>query len=423
VHSDFTDVRGAEMAVRVLMPTFGLTEGEATIVRWRKQVGESVQADEPLFEAESEKASLEVPTPQEGVLLHVLVAEGEIVPYGGLVAWIGRAGEKVIEDGANEQVAADAGSPEKDILQGVALESPAQASVQESERRVNASPIAKRMAREHEIALNTLQGSGPGGRIVEADIRRALKTRDEVVKAVPTPPGTNPQVTNGDLMPFTALRRVTAERLSASARETVAVPLFITVDMSEIQRLRERTRAEYEQRFGVACSYNALIIRACALALPAYPALNGQWTGEGVRVGRDVNIGLAVAVEDGLLVPVIQQAQLKRLAEIQAELHTMVELARARNVPPQKLSNGTFTVTNLGHVGIDAFVPTINLPQTAILGVGRVAEQMVVVGGQAAVRPMATLCLVFDHRATDGVPAASCLARIKELLENPYLLA
>jgi pyruvate dehydrogenase E2 component (dihydrolipoamide acetyltransferase) len=128
-------------------------------------------------------------------------------------------------------------------------------------------------------------------------------------------------------------------------------------------------------------------------------------------------------VEDGLLVPVIQQAQLKRLADIQAELNTTVELARTRNLPPQKLSNGTFTVTNLGHVGIDAFVPTISRPQTASRGGGRVAEQMVVVGGQPAVRPMARVCVVFDHRATEGVPAASCLARIKELLENPYLLA
>lgn len=417
------------MAVRVLMPTFGLTEGEATIVRWRKRVGEQVKADEPLFEAESEKASLEVPAPQSGVLLSVLVAEGEIASYGNEVAWIGEATEQT-------QMAGHEVAPSAPTAMVERSERASGIDATSSEPRLKASPIARNMARSHNIDLSSLRGSGPGGRIVEADVRRAIQAQEAASKEASstiqaashaaiqtTGPLTPATSNNGELLPLSSLRRTTAERLSASAHNSVAVPLFLSVDMSEIVRLREQTRAEYEKRFGAACSYNALILRACALTLPEYPELNGQWTEAGVRAHGDVNIGLAVALEDGLLVPVIHQAQQKRLTEIQAQLQSLVAAARTRTLSPQNLSNGTFTVTNLGHVGIEAFVPIINLPQTAILGVGSIADQVVVRDGQPAIRPMMTLCLVFDHRACDGAPAAACLARIKALLENPYLLA
>lgn len=420
------------MAVRVLMPTFGLTEGEATITRWCKRVGDSVVADEPLFEAESEKASLEVPAPQSGVLLRVLTAEGAVAPLGEVVAWIGNPDEQhsVGEELIHTSVTSALSVPDAVSVPNAAP--PPDATTAVSAPRLKASPIARRMAREHGIDLTSLQGSGPGSRIVEADVRRVLSAPRGVVhneprtvetvevEAMATAATSQPST---DRLPLTPLRRITAERLAASARAVVAVPLFIKADMSEVQRLRSLTRAEYEARFGTACSYNAIILRACALALPEWPALNGKWTQEGVAVGREVNVGLAVAVEDGLLVPVIHQAEQKRLMEIQAELNTLIPQAQARSLPPQAFANGTFTVTNLGHMGIDAFVPTINLPQTGILGVGRVADEVVVVNGQPAVRPMVTLCLVFDHRAIDGAPAASCLARLKQLLENPYLLA
>jgi pyruvate dehydrogenase E2 component (dihydrolipoamide acetyltransferase) len=419
------------MAVRVVMPTFGLTEGEATIVRWLKMVGETVQIDEPLFEAESEKANLEVPAPQSGVLLHVTTAAGEMAPLGEVVAWIGESGEQVPGNGQAGNGQAGNGQDGQAVAPlaietgSHSAEPPVSGAIDSggTGRQIKASPIARRMAREHEVNLTAIQGSGPGGRIVEADILQFLKGREEAAKPLPAKPLPASPEPAADLLPLTALRRATAQRLSASARTTVPVPLFINVDMSEAQRLRQHTQAEYQQRLGTSCSYNAFVIRACAVVLPDYPALNGEWTESGVRVQHEVNIGLAVAVNDGLLVPVIQHADQKHLIDIQAEINQLIEQARDRNLSPQQLSNGTFTVTNLGNLGIDAFVPVINLPQTAILGVGRVADQVVVVEGQPAVRPLATLCLVFDHRATDGAPAAACLARIKQLLENPYLLA
>lgn len=394
------------MAVRVVMPTFGLTEGEAVLVRWLKSVGETVRVDEALFEAENEKANLEVPAPADGVLLRTVVAEGEAAPLGELVAWIGEAGEQVPSGMQPEPTApAPIGVPEE------AVEPSA-----DTWRR--ASPLARRLAREQGMELGALHGSGAGGRIVAADVERALAQRDNASQTQA------PQTAGDDtVLPLTSLRRTTAQRLAVSTAQTVPVPLFVQVDMSEAQRLRAKTRADYEARLGTACSYNALVLRACALALPDYPELNGEWTERGVLVRRDIHIGLAVAVTGGLLVPVVHDATHKSLIEIQAEINQLVDAARDQRLSPQHLNGGTFSVTNLGNIGIDAFIPTINPPQTAILGVGRVAEQLVVVAGEAVVRPMATLCLVFDHRATDGAPAGACLMRIKQLLENPYLLA
>lgn len=415
------------MAFAVRMPTFGLTEGEATIVRWLKTVGDTVQADEALFETENEKATLEVPAPQTGVLLRILVAEGQKAALQALVAWIGAPGEQI----AAEQQGNVAARPLADAP--VALSTLPDLSAITAER-IKASPIARRLAREAGIDLSVVRGRGPNGRIVEADIQAILKAR--AAAATPSLPaaiaGVPPKLesvdtssnlaTDGELLPLTAVRRITAERLTASARATVSVPLFMDVDMSEAQRLREATRAEYTQRFGTACSYNALVICAIARSLPQFPALNGQWTDKGVRAIRDVNIGLAMQMEEGLIVPAIQQADQKKLIELQAEIGRLMDLARSRQLTPVQLICGTFTVTNLGNVGIDAFVPVINLPQTAILGVGRVGERVVAINGQPTVRTQVTLCLVFDHRAIDGAPAAACLARVKQLLENPYLL-
>lgn len=414
------------MAFEVRMPSFGLTEGEATIVRWLKAVGDSVQVDEPLFETENEKANLEVPAPQAGVLLRILVAEGQAAALQAPVAWIGAPGEQV-SGGEQGSMAGLSVANEP-----MAAATPPDLAADNAER-IKASPIARRIAREHGVDLRTVQGSGPNGRIVEADIYAIVKARAAAATpTLPTTAGAPPKPENvvttanpeadSELLPLTAVRRITADRLTASARATVSVPLFIDVDMSEAQRLREATRADYTQRVGAACSYNALILCAIARTLPHFPALNGQWTDKGVRAIRDINIGLAMQMEEGLLVPAIQQADRKMLIEIQAEIGELIELARSKRLTPAQLTSGTFTMTNLGNVGIDAFVPIINLPQTAILGIGRVGDRVVAINGQPTVRPQVTLCLVFDHRASDGAPAAACLARVKQLLETPYLL-
>lgn len=402
------------MATSVIMPTFGMTEGEAKITLWCKAVGDTVEADELLFEAETEKALLEVPAQESGVLLHIVASEGEIVPLKAVVAWIGQPGEEIptLDEGVEVPIfaAGEPGIPEK----------AASATPTETESRVKTSPVARRLAREHNIDLGTVQGTGPGGRIVKADVEQAMEANKQTKQTVAEAPVV--AQSEGELLPLTALRRITARRLTLSARTTVPVPLFVDADMTEAKRLREMTRAEYERRFGAACSYNALMIRACALALREHQFLNVQWTEEGVRLMQDVNIGLAIAVDDGLLVPVVKNADTKSLGDIHTEISELINMARNRQLSPEQMSGGTFTVTNLGGMGIDTFVPVINPPEAAILAVGRIADRVIAVEGQPAVRPVAKLCLVFDHRAVDGALAAACLSQIKALLENPYLL-
>jgi pyruvate dehydrogenase E2 component (dihydrolipoamide acetyltransferase) len=222
-------------------------------------------------------------------------------------------------------------------------------------------------------------------------------------------------------LPLSGVRRATVQRLAA-AGETIPVPLFIDVEMRAARKLRKLTRAAYIEATGVACSVNAVILRACGVALAGHPALNGQWTEDGVRLSSSVNIAVAVQVEVGLLAPIVPEVERKSLLQLHGELLTLVEAARARRLAPAQLRGGSFTVSNLGSAGIRAFVPVINPPQVAILGVGEIAKRVVVVKGKPKARWMATLCLVFDHRAVDGLPAARFLRRVKELLENPYLL-
>lgn len=399
------------MAFQVIMPTFGMTGGEATVTRWFKAIGDHVQADEPLFEAENDKANLEVPAPTTGVLLQIVASEGKIVPVEAVVGWIGEPDERIpTGEKAPAALSGTTAAPTLADTKSAARMADAAA--------IKASPIARRLAREHNLDLGVIQGSGPGGRIVEKDLQALLRAKAEAASfaAVTTSPG-------GELLPLTSLRRITAERLVAAASTTVAVPLFIEVDMSEVQRLRAATRDEYTQRFGAACSYNAMIMRACAVALRQHPLLNSQWTAQGLRLLPEIHIGLAVATDDGLLVPVVQHADQKPISAIELLLKELVVLARQRRLSPPQMSGGTFTITNLGGFGIETFVPVINPPQTAILGIGQITDQVVAIDGQPTVRPRMKLCLVFDHRAVDGAPAAACLARIKALLENPYLLA
>jgi len=399
------------MATPVIMPTFGSKEGEAKITIWFKEVGDTVEADESLFEAETDKATVEVPASESGVLLQVITPAGETVPLKAVVAWIGQPDEDIptLEEVVESPLYAT-NEPETPGRSAIA-------PLPSTELRIKASPIAKRLAHDHNIDLGTVQGTGPGGRIVKADVERILDAK----KQTATEASIATQF-EGELLPLTALRRVTVRRLTLSARTTVPVPLFVDVDMTEAKRLREMTREEYERRFGTVCSYNALMIRSCTLALCEHPALNVQWTEEGVRLMHDINIGLAVAVNDGLLVPVVKNADKKSLGDIQMEISKLIDIARNNRLSPEQMTGGTFTITNLGTVGIDAFVPVINPPESSILAIGRIADRVIAVEGQPAVRPITSLCLVFDHRAVDGAPAAACLGQIKALLENPYLL-
>jgi pyruvate dehydrogenase E2 component (dihydrolipoamide acetyltransferase) len=223
-------------------------------------------------------------------------------------------------------------------------------------------------------------------------------------------------------LPLGRLRRITAERMAASARAVARVTLFMSVDMSEAVRFRTQLAPEFERRYGARLGYDAMIAKAAALALREHPELNAQWAEGAVRPISEVNVGTAVALDDGLLVVVVRQTDARPLHEVQSELLGLFEKARAKRLGPDDVSGSTFTITNLGNYGIEAFTPIVNLPEAAILGVGRIARQPAVMDEELAIRDQMTLSLAFDHRVADGAPAARLLQRLKDILEAPYIL-
>jgi pyruvate dehydrogenase E2 component (dihydrolipoamide acetyltransferase) len=421
--------------MQVLMPVLGLTMEEGAVSAWLKAEGERVVKDEPLLLVETDKATVEVPAPVNGVLARILVPPGRPVPVRTPIAEISVEGER-LPDGAPESARPLSAAPP---VASDPLPRP-------SEGRRFVSPRARRAAREHGVDLAAVTGSGAQGRIVERDVLAAVSSR----RVIATPlaervaaahgislegiVGTGPQgrVTREDVLaaaeapvtPLSRLRQITAERMAVSARAAPHVTLFLDADLEEAARFRAQLAPEFA-RLGVpALPWDAIIAKAAALALRDHPALNATWVeGVGIRRHSATNIGVAVALEpEGLVVPVLRAADQRTLRELAADLLALVERARAGRSRPDDLAGGTFTISNLGAQRIDAFTPIINPPEAAILGVGRIAEKPAVRAGALVIRTQATLALSFDHRVVDGAPAAAFLARLAELLERPYAL-
>jgi pyruvate dehydrogenase E2 component (dihydrolipoamide acetyltransferase) len=439
------------------MPMLGLTMEEGTVAEWLKQEGDSVRRDEPLLTVEMDKGTVEVPAPASGVVSRILVPVGTTVAVKTPIA--------EIETAAGSTSAAAPAAPavpppsvavsSSGFTPAPAAPVPAASAVTSnggSGKRAFSSPRARMRARELGVDLAQLRGSGPHGRIVEADVLAASAPSIAQERVLATPlarrlaqehgvdiaalQGTGPggRVTQEDVLGAAAqagveqlsrVRRITAERMAASAQTTARVTLFLEADFSEAARFRAQLQPEFA-RLGVdKLPWDAVIAKAAALALLDHPNVSAQWApdGHGLRHPDGAHVGVAVALEpEGLVVPVLRDAHSRSLRELAADLLTLADRARAGRLSPAEMQGGTFTITNLGAYRVDGFTPIINPPETAILGVGRIADKAVVVGGRVESRTMCTLSLSFDHRVVDGAPAAAFLARLAELLERPYAL-
>ncbi|MGQ9459858.1 MAG: dihydrolipoamide acetyltransferase family protein [Candidatus Bathyarchaeaceae archaeon] len=379
------------MATKILMPRLSLTMKEGTVVQWFKKEGDMVEKGEPLVEVLSEKATYDVEAPASGVLRKILAEEGTDVPVGETLGVITAPDEELPE------IEVAAAPPAVEAEEAVAV--PERKVEERIERRVIATPAAKRLAREYDINLTQIRGSGPDGRIVEEDVKRLIE-------------GTRitPQVR--EVIPLTGIRKTAAERVSLSAQTAPQSTITMEVDMSKAAELREK----------VGVSYTDMLVKAAAKALTEHPIINSTLEKEQIKIFADINIGVAVATGMGLIVPVIHNANRKSLTEISSRLKELAEKAKQSKLAKEELTGGTFTITNLGMYGVDIFTPIINPPETAILGVGRVAEKPIVVDKQIVVRPLMQLSLTFDHRVVDGAPAAEFLQKVKQNLENPEAL-
>ncbi len=378
-------------ATDLVMPRMGATMTEGVIVRWLKQPGQAVLRDEPVLEIETDKSTVELTAPAAGVLGPWLAEVGQTVPIGRALVVIRPA------DGAE----------------------PAQPA------EVRASPVAKRVARVHGIDLAALKGTGPGGRIVEEDVMRAVAAQgsptiaEPQLLAVPSPdPVAAPAEIKRD--PLSGLRRITAERMAQSFSTAPHFYLQVEVDAGALAAWLDRLNRPPVE--AAITTYTDLLIKLTAAALRDHPRANARWDGDGVSFGLTVNLGLAVATAKGLVVPVlrrVEQCSLREVSRLRAEL---VSRAQAGKLLPDDYADGTFTLSNLGMYRVDSFQAILNPPQSAILAVGRIKPRPYVVAGALAVRPTLHLNLTADHRVLDGAEAAHFLDRLVELIETPSLL-
>jgi pyruvate dehydrogenase E2 component (dihydrolipoyllysine-residue acetyltransferase) len=405
----------------VKLPRLGQGMESGTIVRWLKSEGEHVEKGEPLFEVDTDKATQEVEAEASGVLLKIAVAEGE-VPVGRTIAVIGDEGEDVAVDGqdsdgasAGTQAEAEPEEPQQESQPAPAEPEPVAAAEERGRGngRIKASPLARRIAHERGIELTSVRGTGPEGRIVAEDVERAATT------TTPTAPVATPRVAPGEVesVPLTNVRRTIARRLT----EAWTVPAFqLTIDV-EMTRANELVAKQRAANADVHVTVGDVLTKLTAAALVRHRELNARFAGDAVELFPTVNMGIAVAAPQGLVVPVIAASEQRTIAEIATVRAELVERTRANKLKVEDLDGGTFTISNLGMYSIRQFIAVLNPPQAAILAVGSTEDRVVAVDGTPSVRPMLTLTLTCDHRAVDGAIGAEFLRTLKAYLEEPGL--
>jgi 2-oxoglutarate dehydrogenase E2 component (dihydrolipoamide succinyltransferase) len=403
-----------------------ITEG--TITKWLKKVGDSVQRDEPIFEISTDKVDAEIPSPVAGVLSEIKVPEGSTVTINTVVAVIGGTA------GKSAGVAAAAPTPPAPAaaIPAAALTPLTPASTVAEVERVRSSPLVRKIAKENNVDLTKIPGTGASGRITKTDIVSHLEQGHKPVAAAaapvsaPAPAAVKPAVPQpqpGELVPMSKMRSIIAQRMVESKRTSPHVHTVFKVDMTRIVKIREKEKAKYEQRNGVKLTYMPFITRAAIVALRKHPIVNGSVDGEAVRYNKNINIGIAVALDWGLIVPVIKQAEEKNFLGIARAIVDVADRARGKKLSPDEISGGTFTLTNSGIFGEQFGTPIINQPQSAILGIGGLNKEAEVLtdkdgNDSIAIRSIQRFTLGFDHRIVDGADAGKFMSDFKAYLEN-----
>ncbi len=462
------------MRVDVIMPQMGESIAEGTLTKWLKKQGEKVARDEPIFEISTDKVDAEIPSPAAGVLAEIKVKEGETVPVNTVVARIETEASAAVGAGvpatpAPPVAAAPGAAPPEASPVPAAPPRPASAppplrpaasppaaggafappsvaagrgelpkaaalaasgATADDLRRVRSSPVVRKIAREHDLDLARIQGSGIGGRVTKKDVLQAVAsggtaTAGEGAPAPATAPfpaaASRPTYAPGErvsIAPMSAMRKKIAEHMVMSRRTSAHVTTVFEVDMSRVQRLREEHRQAFQERHGVKLTVTPFFVKAAVEALKAFPVVNASIDGDNIVYKKDVNIGIAVALDWGLIVPVIRNADDKSLSGIAKAVTDLADRARAKKLSPEEVQGGTFSITNPGIYGALFGTPIINQPQVAILGVGAINKEVVVVDDAIAIRPVVHLTLSFDHRLIDGAVADQFMAHVKAILQE-----
>lgn len=390
------------MAIQVLMPKIGLTMAEGKIVEWRKKEGERVEKGEVLFVFETEKTTFEVEAPEAGVLAKILAQVEETVPVGAVVGFlIQKEGEKVAVPQQITMVPL-----EERQVQPIEVQVP---------RRVRATPLARKIAKEKGLDLKNVLATGLGIRIRKVDVEKALPNK-------PPEPVLAQRMESGKLVKLTGMRRMIAQKMLASKIETAQAYMASTVDASRILESKGTLAPVVEKRTGVHLTITDILMKITARAISLHPVLNTRWTPEGILWLDDIHMGMAMALEEGLIVPVIWGVGKKSLAEIAQARAELVEKGKKGKLTPDDMKGSTFTLSSLGMYGVEEFSGILNQPESAILGVGAILEKPVVWNKEVVVRPMMKMTLSYDHRVIDGAKAAQFMKTLQELMEDPILI-
>ena len=400
------------MVTKVIMPQMGLTMEEGKIVEWIKKEGDRVEKGEPLFQIETDKVTLEVESPGTGVLRKILVKEEETVPIITVIGYIAEPGESIPEAEAKAAPTKEAAPQKVEVKAEVKEKVPARGAAAEATggERVKASPVAKKLAEEQGIDLSRIKGSGPGGRITREDVEAVMAGG---VAAAAAPP------LEGKLQKMTTMQTIIADR---TAKSKVAAPHFyvgMEVDMTQAISLQANLKPKVQAETGLSLSLTEILVKAVALALREYPRANVTLDGDKIKFLPEIHIGVVVALEEGLLIPVIRKAETKSLSQITKENKELAARARAGQLKPEEYGNGSISISNMGMFGVDHFTAIINQPEAAMLAVGRVVEKPVAINGMIAVRPMMSITISCDHRLLYGVHAAQFLGKLRTILEGP----
>ncbi len=424
------------MAEAIRMPLLSDTMKEGVIAEWHKKIGDTVKSDDIIAEVETDKATMEVMPYVDGTLLYIGVPKGKGVPVNGIMAIIGKPGEdfQSILDAEGliaEPQAVAATTPTAPVAPAAPLATPdvatiapvvapepvAEPALESGDDRVKASPLAKKLAEEKGVDIGAVKGSGDHGRIIKRDIDSYTPApAAEVTAAVATPVVTGAEGYTDT--PVTQMRRIIAQRLGESKFSAPHFYLRMTITMDNAMEARKAINLVSSEKV----SFNDLVIKACAMALRKHPAVNSSWMGDFIRQNHHIHIGTAVAVEEGLIVPVVKFADQKSLSQISAEAGTLIDKARNKKIQPHEFTGNTFTISNLGMMDIDEFTAIINPPDSCILAVGKIAATPVVENGQVVVRNLMKLTLSCDHRVVDGAVGSRFLQTLKTYLENPVTM-
>ncbi|MFE4523740.1 dihydrolipoamide acetyltransferase family protein [Cytobacillus firmus] len=407
------------MSVEVVMPKLGMAMKEGTVSIWNKQVGDQVGKGEPIASVSSEKIEIDVESPAEGTLLEIAVPEGEGVPPGAVICYIGKPGEKIAPVSASVQTQEPKGDAESPVKETPEKSKP----VKNGGDRVKISPVARKMAEAGGINISEIQGTGPGGRITKEDVQEALKKSREVKAEEKERDKTALEsAEQAQEMKVSGIRKVIAGRMHDSLQQTAQLTMNMKVDVTELIALQKQTAETVQNRYENKLTMTDFIARAVVLSLQQHPQMNSAYVNETIHLFQHVHLGMAVAIDKGLVVPVIRHSEKCSIIELSSSIKTLAKKAREGQLSSDEMQGSTFTISNLGSYGVEHFTPILNPPESGILGVGAVYDIPVFKGETIVKRSILPLSLTFDHRVLDGAPAAAFLQTVKQFLEEPVTM-